>query len=93
MIDKKAFLLMILLLSQLAQAQESQPSDVNIERKLVQAVMSEDEVKYLLEKRLLILQEDGTLKINKSAIQATKKNGYSSGIATESSICLEGKEK
>lgn len=93
MIDKKSFLLMILLLSQLSQAQESQSSDVNVERKLVQTVMSESEVKYLLQKGILLLQEDGTLKINKSAIQAARKNGYSSGTATESSICLEGKEK
>ncbi len=90
MIDKKAFLLMVLLLSQLSQAQETQPSDVKVERKLVQTVMSEDEVKYLLKRRILILQEDGTLIINKAAIQATKKNGYKSGTATESVICLHG---
>ena len=90
MIDKKAFLLMVLLLSQLSQAQESQPTDVKVERKLVQTVMSEDEVKYLLKRRILILQDDGTLTINKTAIQATKKNGYSSGTATESVICLKG---
>ncbi len=90
MIEKKAFLLMILLLSQLSQAQESESSDAKVERNLVQAVMSEDEMRYLLESRILLLQGDGTLSINKAAVHATMVNGYKFGTATESVICLHG---
>ncbi len=90
MIDKKAFLLMVLLMSQLARAQDSQPTDVKVEQNLVQAVMSENELKYLIERGILILQEDGTLAINKAALKELKKNGYKSGTATDSVICLHG---
>lgn len=90
MLDKKSFLLMVLLLSQVSQAQQNMPSDIKVERKLVQTVMSEDEVKFLLQKRILVLLQDGTLSINKEAIKTTKENGYKSGTATDSVICLHG---
>lgn len=90
MLDKKSFLLMVLLLSQVSQAQQNLPSDIKVERKLVQTVMSEDEVRFLLQKRILVLLQDGTLSINKEAIKATKENGYKSGTATDSVICLHG---
>ncbi len=90
MLDKKSFLLMVLLLSQVSMAQQNLPSNVKVERKLVQTVMSEDEIRYLLERRILVLLQDGTLIINREAIRATKENGFKSGTATDSVICLHG---
>jgi hypothetical protein len=87
MMDSKIFLLTVLLLSQISHADAQKEKTDNVDRKLVETVISEDELLLLIKNKVLIENEDGTLSLDKKALKEVKKNGFNLEHAAAGSIC------
>jgi hypothetical protein len=85
--DPKVFLLTVLLASQLANANEQKVETNKLERKLIEAVMSEDELLLLIKLNILTVNEDGTLSIDRKVLKDLKEEGIGNKLAAAGSIC------